>query len=423
MKLNLGCGPFFKKGYVNLDAFDSTVAQKKALAWRLPYRNSSIEEVLASQLVEHLGYLATVFSFWEWHRVLKNGGKLIVETVDFQKTIRGLEKDKNLKHWLFGKEKPGMTHQYCFDQDELQKILKATGFSEVKVQKKTILDKPVLRFEVAKKESPGNNFLARLRQLILKKGLIDLKRAANLDFDREAFLEWLENNLTQKNFKVNYFKDLLRESLIFDPRLAALMLECLPLEFSSQLKNYGRVIPKLVEKKFPAYLGYLFYRIPKAAGFEKIVFNRVKKAAREYLNFLVDKIPLEKSSFAPLIYQRPNLPSFLQRPETFSLESLRDLSFLAESKAIAAWCQGKKKTALGLFKRAIKLHSGAFFSYWNLARMNLVKNNLYQAIIYYEKAWEVVPPDLEKELEKEIGGLVRNNQFKKYCQPKENVYY
>ena len=87
MKLNLGCGGNYKKGYLNVDAFDDTVADEIMSATNLKIEDNKVDEIIADQLIEHLGIVGSIYSLSECFRVLKPGGKLIIETPDLQKTF------------------------------------------------------------------------------------------------------------------------------------------------------------------------------------------------------------------------------------------------------------------------------------------------------------------------------------------------
>ena len=71
MKLNLGCGGDYKKGYVNIDAFDNNVADKIMSAVDLDLKDNSIEEIISSQLIEHLGIVSSIHALSECFRVLQ----------------------------------------------------------------------------------------------------------------------------------------------------------------------------------------------------------------------------------------------------------------------------------------------------------------------------------------------------------------
>ena len=141
MKLNLGCGGLYKKDYLNVDAFDDTVADKNMSALNLKLKDNSIATIEASQLIEHLGLINSIYALSECFRVLELNGALAIETPDiktsFKKYINGDREDrKNLLTWIYGLETPGMQHKFCFPDDLLEEILRKIGFTNIK---KTLL--------------------------------------------------------------------------------------------------------------------------------------------------------------------------------------------------------------------------------------------------------------------------------------------
>lgn len=74
IKLNLGSGPHKKDGYVNIDSCeecdpDLWLNLEKA---KLPYEDGSVEEIIASHVLEHISKLIPLMN--ECNRVLKPGG-------------------------------------------------------------------------------------------------------------------------------------------------------------------------------------------------------------------------------------------------------------------------------------------------------------------------------------------------------------
>ena len=102
IKLNLGCASRPLKDYINIDQDDFNVIKKRYPnlkvtnklkiynydIFNLPYRNSSVDEIRADGLIEHLSFLEEKKFFFEIKRVLKKNGILRLSTVDFEKTIK-----------------------------------------------------------------------------------------------------------------------------------------------------------------------------------------------------------------------------------------------------------------------------------------------------------------------------------------------
>jgi SAM-dependent methyltransferase len=81
-KLNLGSGEDHLEGFINIDKYDPE-ADIMADITQLPYESGSCDELRAYQVFEHIAYNLEDQLFKECHRVLCVGGKLIVETPDF----------------------------------------------------------------------------------------------------------------------------------------------------------------------------------------------------------------------------------------------------------------------------------------------------------------------------------------------------
>ena len=110
MKLNIGCGKTYKEGFINIDAFDSTVADKIMPANDLKFSSNSIDEIQSIQLIEHLGLFNAIYALSEWFRVLKPGGNLIIETPNLEKSFKNfingdLETRKNQSQRLSNRER------------------------------------------------------------------------------------------------------------------------------------------------------------------------------------------------------------------------------------------------------------------------------------------------------------------------------
>ena len=151
MKLNLGCGKRYKDGFINIDAFDSTVADKIMSVLDLEVPSNVVAEIEARQLIEHLGYINSTYALAEWFRVLKPDGVLLIETPDietsFEEYIKGDYKTrKELLSWIYGVESQGMQHVLCFPEVLLKNLLEKSGFTDIKTSFLTIeKNHPILR--------------------------------------------------------------------------------------------------------------------------------------------------------------------------------------------------------------------------------------------------------------------------------------
>lgn len=139
MKLNVGSGPKEQEGYVNIDKFNPGVGII-AYAEALPFVDGSIEEILASHLIEHLVPAEQNTVFREWHRVLASGGKLVIRCPNFDLYVKEYLEASNEQRarnpwflrYIFGwRDRPGQFHCDGFTRDRLQRTLCRYGFEEV----------------------------------------------------------------------------------------------------------------------------------------------------------------------------------------------------------------------------------------------------------------------------------------------------
>ena len=85
LRLHIGCGTKPLPGWVNIDQ----VARAPGVATgidltALPYSANSVDEVLAEHVFEHFGFAEEVKVWHEMARVLRRGGRLVIEVPDFE---------------------------------------------------------------------------------------------------------------------------------------------------------------------------------------------------------------------------------------------------------------------------------------------------------------------------------------------------
>lgn len=99
MKLDLGCGPNKKEGFIGVDIlpFDGKVDQVvdlRVAPW--PWENESVDEIHCSHFLEHLTGAERITFFNELYRVMKKDAKGMIIT----------------PHWSSGRAYGDMTHQW-----------------------------------------------------------------------------------------------------------------------------------------------------------------------------------------------------------------------------------------------------------------------------------------------------------------------
>jgi ubiquinone/menaquinone biosynthesis C-methylase UbiE len=136
MRINLGAGDKYWPGFVNCDAYSDV--DVRCEAYPMPFATDSADELWAIHLLEHLHRKDVGAALTEWFRVLKQGGRLVLELPSLDKIAQLIVLgEKNLRMTVMGlfgdprDEKPGMMHHWAWSQAELIEVLTGVGFERV----------------------------------------------------------------------------------------------------------------------------------------------------------------------------------------------------------------------------------------------------------------------------------------------------
>ncbi|MDI6592075.1 MAG: methyltransferase domain-containing protein [Patescibacteria group bacterium] len=177
IKLNLGCGIFYKPGYLNIDKFNPSVADKIFDVEDLPFAANSIETIEAYHLIEHFDYIHCKYVLSEWFRILKPKGILIIETPNLEETFKKFkssnsEGKKTTLQWIYGIDSPGMQHKTGFNWELIKNLLTEIGFENIARERpSTHLYEPGMRVICQKPENFSEKQLSAHFRKRLKKEL------------------------------------------------------------------------------------------------------------------------------------------------------------------------------------------------------------------------------------------------------------
>lgn len=137
MKLHIGAGDKHWPGFVNCDANgDQDVVTD---CRKLPFDADYTEEIHAIHFVEHIPRMQVDNMLMDWHRVLKPGGKLVIEAPCLNKIAqRIVDGEKNIRFTTLGifgdprDPKPDMMHAWAYTKEELTEIVSQAGFTDVR---------------------------------------------------------------------------------------------------------------------------------------------------------------------------------------------------------------------------------------------------------------------------------------------------
>jgi predicted SAM-dependent methyltransferase len=142
-KLNIGCGSRRLEGYTGVDAIKRPAADIIAPADKIPLKPGTIDEILAIHLVEHVHPWQTPLLLREWARLLKPGGRLVLEMPDLIKCCQnvvsgamvGGKHPDQLGMWgLYGDPRskdPYMAHKWAWTFATLRPLVAEAGFVDI----------------------------------------------------------------------------------------------------------------------------------------------------------------------------------------------------------------------------------------------------------------------------------------------------
>jgi len=148
LKLHVGCGPFPKPGWVNIDQCREADLRLD-LRHRFPFYDNSVEMVYSEHVFEHMTYPHESFHFLhESLRVLKPGGVFSMGIPDSEWAVKAYVNGDTRYYELATKQwhpsechtrmqhlnyhfRQGGEHKYAYDFETLSQVLKEAGFTAI----------------------------------------------------------------------------------------------------------------------------------------------------------------------------------------------------------------------------------------------------------------------------------------------------
>lgn len=139
IRLNIGAGSKTHEGWTSVGLEDHHEIQCDVR--KLPLPDDHADEAMAIHVLEHLWRWDALDALREWRRVLKPGGRLIIEQPELLRVCRNILTNPNPQmgiKGMFGDPEGRnelMMHKWCWSETELKKELLAAGFVKVKIGK------------------------------------------------------------------------------------------------------------------------------------------------------------------------------------------------------------------------------------------------------------------------------------------------
>jgi ubiquinone/menaquinone biosynthesis C-methylase UbiE len=138
LKLDIGCGDSKRdEDYISIDKYTES-ADIKVDMWELPFEDCTVDDIWSSHALEHVPFIKVIPTLKEWFRVLKLGGKLIIQVPNM---------DYIAKYWLTGDNRQwaemiifgnqaheGEFHKCAFSPMLLRGDLEGVGFTIKSIQ-------------------------------------------------------------------------------------------------------------------------------------------------------------------------------------------------------------------------------------------------------------------------------------------------
>jgi predicted SAM-dependent methyltransferase len=137
LRLNIGGGSANIPGFLNIDkatGWDALPLRRSHERGPSSFADNSVDEIVASHVLEHFGHQDAELALREWVRVLKPGGRIRIAVPDFAKCAQAYLDGKALPIASFvmgGQTDEYDFHKTLFDEERLTHLMKDAGLGHI----------------------------------------------------------------------------------------------------------------------------------------------------------------------------------------------------------------------------------------------------------------------------------------------------
>ncbi|GLI39992.1 methyltransferase domain-containing protein [Geobacter hydrogenophilus] len=372
MKLNIGCGYTYLKGYLNVDASGDSLADAIMEAHDLCLDSASVDEITASQLVEHLGFFKGKYFLAECFRVLRPGGTLLLETPHLERSFEiFLAGDRTAREdaltWLYGAETTNMQHRFCFPLELLQDLVAEAGFALVHHESFLYQDnRPSLRLILRK---PANReqheFMAELRKRLVMQEIPS--------FEDELAMAGQEELLTCLS---DAFRRDAAETMGLAVYSAEIVREFFALKdgVDADAGKCQAIAARLAESRFQEALLAMLKSHPAGGGRQKDAYRGTLREGIAIISGLLAgiNVRLARADGEPV--------------PVFSVPLLKSLADKLFARGLKEFHRAEYGEALASFGESVRIFRDNPFPWWNSARILGLRRGAEGARLNYEMA-------------------------------------
>ncbi|MHA1744641.1 MAG: methyltransferase domain-containing protein [Promethearchaeota archaeon] len=378
VKLNLGCGVYYKPGYVNIDNKEQIADELLDIA-HLPHENNSVDEIEASHILEHFDVITVPFLLAEWFRVLKPGATLYIEAPHFRKqalkilfTQNDGRRSDSAMRFFFGVNLPGNSHKVGLTPKYLKHQFESIGFQNVKRHRPQSF-KTERSFRLSAQKPMTTS-------LLTKTGFITTFRSKIFNHFKEfdvLFLDTVEKNC------LSLIRDLFiqdNRAFFTTPRIISTAAKC-ALIHPQLARFFLELMPEVrIRQLHIDILGFLETHA-SPGKFLALWMKWKKDPQNSYVSFLQFQEYWEKKLsrfFQEGVKSSDSLRYFEHLTgepcEYFAFELIELHVLKITNLGIKTFAHGQYSEAVTHFLHATRFNPGCVLCYWNLARLTLVMN-------------------------------------------------